>query len=76
MLAAVFSAMYRPSLESSCASTRTILQFGQVAETMSRSRDSSRVQSSEDGASGGSGEVAPVWLTLVKLAAGSPAADR
>src|ERR1700689_2137116 len=51
--AAVSSATYRPVPESLLASTRSILQSGQIAETMSTSRDSSSVQSSSVGAVGG-----------------------
>ncbi len=59
------------------ASTRTMLHSGQIAEAMSRSRDSSSVQSSLAGASAGSGEVAPFWFTFLKLGtAGRPAAER
>jgi hypothetical protein len=75
--AAAFSATNSPLLVSSLASTSTMLHSGQIAEAMSRSSDSSRVQSSVAGARAGSGEVWPFWLSLVKLGtAGSPAEDR
>src|SRR6202161_4972187 len=79
VVAAVSSATNRPVPLSLLASTRSILQFGQIAETMSTSRDSSSVQSSVGGAVAGSGEVSPSWLYWVnwpEVRAGSPAADR
>ncbi len=79
VVAAVSSATYSPVPESLLASTRLILQFGQIAETMSMSRDSSSVQSSPAGAAAGSGEVSPFWLYWVNwpdVRAGRPAADR
>src|ERR1700691_1594105 len=79
VVAAVSSATYRPVPLSLLASTRSILHSGQIAETMSTSRDSSRVQSSLTGAVAGSGEVWPFWLYTVNwpaVRAGRPAADR
>ena len=73
----MFSAAYSPVPVSLLASTSTMLHSGQIAEAMSRSSDSSRVQSSLAGAGDGSGEVAPFWLTFLKLGtAGSPADER
>ena len=75
--AAAFSATSRPVPLSLVASTSTMLHSGQIAEAMSRSSDSSRVQSSLAGASDGSGEVWPFWLSFWKLGTGgSPAAER
>src|ERR1700722_3489983 len=79
VVAAVRSAASRPSPPSLRASTRSIVQRGQIAETISRSRDSSWVQSSPAGDLGGSGEVAPFWLYVVNwpgFRAGSRAAER
>ena len=41
-----------------------LVNSGQIAEAMSRSSDSSRVQSSLAGASVGSGEVWPFWFSF------------
>jgi len=53
-----------------------MLHSGQIADAMSRSSAASTFQSSLAGAGDGSGEVWPFWLTLVKFAAGRPAAER
>jgi hypothetical protein len=58
--------MYRPSLVSSFAWTKSSLQFGHAALAISRSRAVSTVQSSPDGGADGKGDVAPFWLTIFK----------
>ncbi len=62
-LTASFTAVPRLASDADFASTSRMLHFGQVALTMSRSRDSSPAQplSAE-----GSEVVEPVWPTFVK----------
>ena len=58
------------------ASTSRMLQFGQIADTMSRSDDSSVAHPASGG---GSGLVCPFWFTFVKHPlphAGRPHAER
>src|ERR1044071_6204504 len=76
--AAVSSAAYRSVFRFVFASTRRIRQLGQIALTMSRSSEISRLQS---GSGGGSRSVLPVWPTFVKhpfavVHGGRPYVDR
>ena len=58
--------MNRPSPWSSSACTTRILHFGHAALAMSTSSAVSPVQSSFAGASCGSGDVWPLWLTIFR----------
>jgi hypothetical protein len=71
---AVASALLMLATPGLFASTSRILQFGQMAETMSRSRDASSAHAE---ALAGSGPDFPFWLTIFRqpvevLHAGSP----
>ncbi len=70
---ASFSAVPRSESFAEFASTRTMLQFGQTALTMSRSRASSPAQPVS---LVGSEVVEPVWLTCLKQPLALVQADR
>lgn len=70
---ASFSAMPRSESLAEVASTRTMLQFGQTALTMSMSRASSPAQPLS---LVGSEVVEPVWLTCLKQPLALVQADR
>ncbi len=77
-LTAELTAVPRFAVVGLLASTRTMWQFGQIADTMSTSSDSSTSQPVLPAADG-SGLAAPFWFTTEKQPlpqAGSPHAER
>src|SRR5437763_427407 len=78
MFTAVSTPFISGSVSGEDASTSRILQSGQVAETMSRSR---LISMAQPGSAAGIGEVAPFWFTFLKqpfavVPVGSAAANR
>src|SRR5947209_5809540 len=63
---AAFSAVPSAAMLGSSASTSRTWHCGQTAETMSRSSETSPLQSSSDGEGFGSGAGLPCWFTLRK----------
>ena len=63
--AAYRSALARLAIESELDSTSRILQFGQIAETTSRSREISRAQPPPVGSFRGSA-LPPAWFTIFR----------
>src|SRR3569832_2465759 len=79
--AAAICERYRPLPESSSAWTTRILHFGQAALAMSTSSAVSPVQSSPAGGLLGSGDVWPIWFTILRqpfatVQGGSPYCER